>query len=85
VEDKIALSDRFGLWLSFYPVTQEHFLSVVEHWIGVLAQSRFAVATRSGAGYFGRALGDRARQPQWPLRLSVRALLGGFEIVGANQ
>jgi predicted AAA+ superfamily ATPase len=39
VEDKIALSDRFGLWLSFYPFTQEHFLSVVEHWITQLAQT----------------------------------------------
>jgi hypothetical protein len=29
VEDKIALSDRFGLWLSFYPFTQAHFLDVV--------------------------------------------------------
>nr|WP_232849560.1 ATP-binding protein [Pseudomonas capsici] len=38
VEDKIALSDRFGLWLSFYPFTQEHFLNVVEHWITQLAQ-----------------------------------------------
>lgn len=38
VEDKIALSDRFGLWLSFYPFTQDHFLAVVRHWIGVLAQ-----------------------------------------------
>jgi predicted AAA+ superfamily ATPase len=37
VEDKIALSDRFGLWLSFYPFTQEHFLDVVEHWVGELA------------------------------------------------
>ncbi|HLT05488.1 MAG TPA: ATP-binding protein [Pseudomonas sp.] len=37
VEDKIALSDRFGLWLSFYPFTQEHYLSVVRHWIGHLA------------------------------------------------
>ncbi|WP_353230591.1 ATP-binding protein [Pseudomonas qingdaonensis] len=37
VEDKIALSDRFGLWLSFYPFTQEHFLDVVEHWITQLA------------------------------------------------
>ncbi|AOE84875.1 ATP-binding protein [Pseudomonas sp. TCU-HL1] len=37
VEDKIALSDRFGLWLSFYPFTQEHFLAVVRHWISVLA------------------------------------------------
>nr|WP_290447248.1 MULTISPECIES: ATP-binding protein [unclassified Pseudomonas] len=37
VEDKIALSDRFGLWLSFYPFTQPHYLNVVEHWIGQLA------------------------------------------------
>jgi predicted AAA+ superfamily ATPase len=38
VEDKIALSDRFGLWLSFYPFTQEHFLDVVRHWVGVHAK-----------------------------------------------
>lgn len=37
VEDKIALSDRFGLWLSFYPFTQEHYLAVVRHWVEVLA------------------------------------------------
>ena len=37
VEDKIALSDRFGLWLSFYPFSQEHYLDVVRHWIGSLA------------------------------------------------
>jgi hypothetical protein len=38
VEDKIALSDRFGLWLSFYPFSQEHFLNVVRHWIIKIAQ-----------------------------------------------
>nr|WP_276583517.1 ATP-binding protein [Pseudomonas sp. RIT-PI-S] len=38
VEDKIALSDRFGLWLSFYPFTQEHYLNVVEHWVDQLAR-----------------------------------------------
>jgi len=38
VEDKIALSDRFGLWLSFYPFTQQHYLSVVRHWIDSLAR-----------------------------------------------
>ncbi|MEE4811498.1 ATP-binding protein [Pseudomonas alliivorans] len=37
VEDKIALSDRFGLWLSFYPFTKDHYLNVVEHWITQLA------------------------------------------------
>uniref|UniRef100_A4XTK8 Uncharacterized protein n=2 Tax=Gammaproteobacteria TaxID=1236 RepID=A4XTK8_ECTM1 len=38
VEDKIALSDRFGLWLSFYPFSQEHYLIVVRHWVGVQAR-----------------------------------------------
>jgi len=37
VEDKVALSDRFGLWLSFYPFTQDHYLAVVRHWVGTLA------------------------------------------------
>ncbi|MFT0212875.1 ATP-binding protein [Pseudomonas sp. F1_0610] len=38
-EDKIALSDRFGLWLSFYPFSQDQYLSVVEHWIDHWAQA----------------------------------------------
>ncbi len=33
VEDKIALSDRFGLWLSFYSFSQQHYLDVVCHWV----------------------------------------------------
>ena len=38
VEDKVALSDRFGLWLSFYPFTQDHYLAVVRHWISQISQ-----------------------------------------------
>lgn len=37
VEDKIALSDRFGLWLSFYPFSQAHYLDVVCHWVGEIS------------------------------------------------
>ncbi|MFF7710655.1 DUF815 domain-containing protein [Pseudomonas sp. NPDC007930] len=45
VEDKIALSDRFGLWLSFYPFSQEHYLNVVRHWVAQLAaQAGLALA-----------------------------------------
>jgi len=33
VEDKIALSDRFGLHLSFYPFSQEQYLQAVQNWI----------------------------------------------------
>tara|TARA_R110001592_G_scaffold108031_3_gene302226 strand:- start:2026 stop:2919 length:894 start_codon:yes stop_codon:yes gene_type:complete len=37
IEEKIALSDRFGLWVSFYPFSQEHYLEVVQHWLSTLA------------------------------------------------
>ncbi|WAH60404.1 ATP-binding protein [Pseudomonas silvicola] len=47
VEDKIALSDRFGLWLSFYPFNQEHFLDVVEHWVGQFASQAGLVWQRT--------------------------------------
>ncbi len=39
VEEKISLSDRFGLWLSFYPFKQDAYLEVVEHWVGRLARA----------------------------------------------
>lgn len=34
VEEKVSLSDRFGLWLSFYPNSQEDYLCAVTHWLG---------------------------------------------------
>ena len=49
VEDKIALSDRFGLWLSFYPFTQAHYLEVVYHWIAHWAAPAGLVWERSQA------------------------------------
>ena len=33
VEEKISLSERFGLWISFYPFTQDAYLAIVEHWL----------------------------------------------------
>lgn len=30
VEEKISLSDRFGLWLSFYPINQDEYLAIVD-------------------------------------------------------
>lgn len=33
VEEKISLSERFGLWLSFYPFNQEEYLDIVLHWL----------------------------------------------------
>lgn len=33
VEEKISLSDRFGLWLSFYPMDQNLYLDIVQHYL----------------------------------------------------
>ena len=33
VEEKISLSERFGLWLSFYPFRQDDYLDIVRHWL----------------------------------------------------
>ena len=34
IEEKVSLSDRFGLWLSFHPFTQDQYLAVVEQTLG---------------------------------------------------
>lgn len=33
VEEKISLSERFGMWLSFYPFTQDEYLAIVAQWL----------------------------------------------------
>jgi predicted AAA+ superfamily ATPase len=40
VEEKISLSERFGLWLSFHPFSQEQFLAIVRHHLGALGVQR---------------------------------------------
>lgn len=34
VEEKISLSERFGIWVSFYPFKQDDYLEIVAHWLG---------------------------------------------------
>ena len=36
VEEKISLSERFGLWVSFYPFTQDEYLKIADYWVAHL-------------------------------------------------
>ncbi len=36
VEEKISLSERFGLWISFYPFSQDEYLTIAGQWLGAL-------------------------------------------------
>jgi predicted AAA+ superfamily ATPase len=33
VEERISLSERFGIWVTFYPFRQDDYLEIVAHWL----------------------------------------------------
>lgn len=43
VEEKISLSERFGLWVSFYPFSQDEYLSIVAQWLSSFGVPRAAI------------------------------------------
>ena len=45
VEEKISLSERFGLWLSFYPFSQPEYLAIVAQWLRHFDISEAAIAS----------------------------------------
>jgi predicted AAA+ superfamily ATPase len=44
VVEKISLSERFGLWVSFYPFSQDEYLTIVAQWLASLGVSPDAIA-----------------------------------------
>jgi len=44
VEEKISLSERFGLWISFYPFTQAEYLAIVAQWLRFFGADEAAIA-----------------------------------------
>jgi uncharacterized protein len=62
IEEKLALSDRFGLWLSFYPVNWQGYLEIIDHYFmqyqgdrDVLHQAAKQFAMARGGTKSGRA------------------------------
>ena len=43
VEEKISLSERFGLWVSFYPFSQDEYLAIVAQWLASFGVDKNAV------------------------------------------
>jgi uncharacterized protein len=59
VEEKISLSERFGLWVTFYPFDQDEYLQIVEHWLK----------------HFGSVANEASREEslQWALQRGSRS------------
>ncbi|MBS1141425.1 MAG: hypothetical protein H6R13_2878 [Proteobacteria bacterium] len=65
-EEKVSLSDRFGLWISFYPFSQEDYLAVFQHWARELGvpESTIAASEREALNWsLGR--GSRSGRVAW--------------------
>lgn len=61
VEEKISLSERFGLWLSFRPFRQDDYLEIVAHWLGRFGLTATDIdAARTEALRFALQRGSRS-------------------------
>ena len=66
VEEKISLSERFGLWISFYPFSQEEYLRIVEQWLAVLKVPTTAwESARAQALVWALERGSRSGRVAW--------------------
>jgi hypothetical protein len=66
VEEKISLSERFGLWVSFYPFKQDDYLTIVGHWLRHFGCSDDDVASARGdALVWALERGSRSGRVAW--------------------
>ena len=66
VEEKISLSERFGLWLSFYPFRQDDYLDIVAHWLRTLNCSESSITeARTEALQWALERGSRSGRVAW--------------------
>ena len=81
VEEKISLSERFGLWISFYPFVQDDYLVAVDRWLahfGVVAPAseREAEARTREALQFALQRGSRSGRVAWQFARHYAGSLG---------
>ncbi|MCG5536119.1 ATP-binding protein [Ectothiorhodospira mobilis] len=65
VEEKVSLSERFGLWLSFQPFSQAQYLEVVAHWLERLGGGPLDEACRKEALQYALLRGSRSGRVAW--------------------
>jgi len=59
LDEKVALAERFGLWLSFYAFDQEEYLAIAENWLNSF-QIPWDEAARQAALSFSHTRGMRS-------------------------
>ncbi len=65
VEEKIALSERFGLWISFYPFDQEQYLDIARSWLKDFGVTEMDCEVRREALQWALERGSRSGRVAW--------------------
>lgn len=66
VEEKISLSERFGLWVTFYPFKQDDYLDIAAHWLAHFGcNPQQIAAARTEALQWALQRGSRSGRVAW--------------------
>jgi predicted AAA+ superfamily ATPase len=78
VEEKISLSERFGLWVSFYPFTQAEYLAIAAQWLRHFGVDDAHIeAARSEALVWALERGSRSGRVAWQFARDYAGRSGG--------
>lgn len=65
-EEKVSLSERFGLWISFYPFDQDQYLAICAHWLASFGLTAAQIeAARTEALQWSLLRGARSGRVAW--------------------
>jgi predicted AAA+ superfamily ATPase len=77
VEEKISLSERFGLWISFYPFSQPEYLAICGQWLRHFGLGDEAIAAlRGDALVWALERGSRSGRVAWQFARDRAGRLG---------
>jgi uncharacterized protein len=75
-EEKVSLSERFGVWLSFYPFDQEQYLAIVNYWLHQFGVTEITEQTRLEALQWATGRGSRSGRAAWQFARDWAGRLG---------
>ncbi|MGI4975887.1 MAG: ATP-binding protein [Janthinobacterium lividum] len=79
VEEKVSLSDRFGLWIGFHACDQDTYLAMVAGYAGALALPVAPEALRAQALEWSQTRGGRSGRVAWQFTQDLAGRLGAEE------
>lgn len=81
-EEKVSLSERFGLWLSFYAFDQDEYLKVAQYWLMHFGSSEMTAEIRQAALLFSLTRGARSGRVAYQF---ARDYVGRFALKDASK